>query len=263
MLEMQKINLKNIIKNSLKFLVFEWKLYVIVLSIYLFKYFMLGQNYSTSNFDPTQLRYEVFVNEIYHNIFYLLFWCSIIPFIILAVKEYVTKQQRISFKKDIIIRYFVPLFTYQLLFSGLDFLMSFVSTLFMFNSTIMPEPVIKILLFVLPLFYFILGFILFLAPVIIVLENKTFIDVTKKSVEIIRNKFKECVTFYLILAIVIIIPNNINFLYIVITGKVIVIPGYNYLQLILTSGWFIFYIAAIVGFYLIISEDRKFGYKNQ
>ncbi|NOQ29004.1 MAG: hypothetical protein GQ566_02725 [Methanosarcinales archaeon] len=265
MLEIQKINLKNIIKNSFKFLVFEWKLFALVLAFYIIlKYFTIG---SSNDFDPTQLLYKVVVIEISRNIFYLLFWCSIIPLIILAVKDFLTKQQRINFKRDIIIRYFVPLFIYQLIFSVLAFLKAFVLTFAMFNLTSMPELVIKIFLTFLSLFDFILGFILFLTPVIIVLENKTFIDGIKKSVEIIRNKFKECVTFYLILVIVInflfFIPMNINFLYIVITGNFIIIPGYNYLQLILTSGWFIFYIAAIVGFYLIISEDRKFGYKKQ
>ena len=263
---MQKINLKNIIKNSFKFLVFEWKLFAIVLAFYLFKHLTFYQYNYTSN-DTTRLIYEILANEISRNIFYLLFWVSITPLIILAVKEFLTKQQRISFKRDMILKYFVPLFTYQLIFSVLGFLMFFVFMLFMFNLTLMPELVIKIFLTFLSLFDFILGFILFLTPVIIVLENKTFIDGTKKSIEIIRNKFKECITFYLILVIVIgflfSIPNNINLLYIVITGNYIAIPGYNYLQLILSSGWFIFYIAAIVGFYLIISEDGKLGYKNQ
>ena len=260
MLEIQKINLKNIIKNSFKFLVFEWKLFALVLAFYItLKYFTIG---SSNDFDPTQLLYKVVMIEIFRNIFYLLFWCSIIPLIILAVKDFLTKQQRINFKRDIIIRYFVPLFIYQLIFSVLASL-TFVLTFTMFNLTLMPELVIKIFLTFLSLFDFILGFILFLTPVIIVLENKTFIDGIKKSVEIIRNKFKECVTFYLILVIAInflfFIPNNINFLYIVITGNFIIISRYNYIQLILNSGWFIFYIAAIVGFYLIISEDRKFG----
>ncbi|KCZ72566.1 hypothetical protein ANME2D_00995 [Candidatus Methanoperedens nitroreducens] len=266
MLEIQKINLKNIIKNSFKFLVFEWKLFALVLAFYLFRHLTFGQNHYTSN-DRTQLTYEILANGISQNIIYLFFWVSIIPLIIFAVNEFLTKRQRISFKRDMIIGYFVPLFIYQLIFSILDFLISFVLTFFMFNSTLMPELVIKIFLTFLSLFNIILQFILFLTPVIIVLENKTFFDGTKKSVEIIRNKLKECVTFYLILVIVISflfsIPNNINFLYILITGTDIVIPGYNYLQLILTSGWFIFYIAAIVGFYLIISEDRKFGYKKQ
>lgn len=257
MIEFQKINLINIIKDSFRFLIFEWKLFAIVLGFYIFRYFTNG-SYSYPDYDPTQLFYELVVKDILGNFFYLLFWVGIIPLIILAVKEYLTKQQRISFKKDMIIRYLVPLFIFQLIFSVLGFLISFVSTLFMFNSTLMPDLVFKTFLAFLSLFGFILGFILFLAPVIIVLENKTFIDGTKKSIGIIRNKFKESVTFYLILVIAInflfFIPGNIQFLYMVITGIVIEIPGFNYLQLILSSGWFIFYTAAIVGFYFSISE---------
>ena len=263
MSEIQKVSLINIIKNSFRFLIFEWKLFVIVLGFYIFRYFTNG-SYSYTDYDPTQLFYELVVKDISRNFFYLLFWVGIIPLIILAVKEYLTKQQRISFKKDMIIRYFVPLFIFQLIFLVFGFLISFDSTLLMFNSTLMlPELVIKIFSVCLPLFGCILGFILFLAPVVIVLENKTFIDGTKKSIEIIRNKFKESVTFYLILVIVInflfFIPGNIQFLYIVITGIVIEIPGFNYLQLILSSGWFIFYNAAIAGFYLSISEERSPG----
>ncbi|VVB94277.1 Uncharacterised protein [uncultured archaeon] len=261
MLEIQKINLISIIKNSFRFLIFEWKFFVIVLGFYIFRYFTNGL-YSYTGNDSNQLLYEVVVSGIYLNIFYLLFWVGIIPLIILAVKEYLTKQQRISFKKDMIIRYFVPLFAYQFLFSVLDFLISRVSALATFNLILMPEPVIRIFFVFLSLFGFILGFIFFLAPVIIVLENKTFIDGTKKSFGIIRSKFKESVTFYLILVIVIdflfLFPVNIKFWYQIITGIEFVIPGFNYLQLIFASGWFIFYIAAIVGFYLSISEDRRF-----
>lgn len=262
-LEMQKINLKNIIKNSFKFLVLEWKLFVIVLAFYLFKHFISSQNNYTSN-DTTRLIYEILANGISHNISYLFFWVIITPLIILAVKEFLTKQQRTSFKRDMILRYFVPLFTYQLIFTVLALLMSFVS---MLNSTLIPEFAIKPSLAVVYLFSSILRFILFLTPVIIVLENKTFIDSAKRSIEIIRNKFNECVIFYLILVIVIgflfSIPNNIIFLYILITGNYIEFLEYTSLRIILSSGWFIFYIAAIVGFYLTISEDRKFGYKKR
>ncbi len=260
MSEIQKINLINIIKKSLRFLIFEWKFFAVVLGFYIFRYFTYGSN-SYTDYDPTQVFYELVVKDISRNFFYLLFWVSIIPLIILAVKEYLTKQQRISFKKDMIIRYFIPLFAYQFLFSVLDFLISSVSALAMFNSILMPEPVITLFVVFLSMFGFILGFILFLAPVIIVLENKTFIDSTKKSFGIIRNTFKESVIFYLMLVIVIdflfLFPGNIKFWYQVMTGIDIVIPGFNYLQLILSSGWFIFYNAAIVGFYLNISEDRK------
>ena len=262
-LEMHKINLKNIIKNSFKFLVLEWKLFVIVLAFYLFKHFISSQNNYTSN-DTTRLIYEILANGISHNISYLFFWVIITPLIILAVKEFLTKQQRTSFKRDMILRYFVPLFTYQLIFTVLALLMSFVS---MLNSTLIPEFAIKPSLAVVYLFSSILRFILFLTPVIIVLENKTFIDSAKRSIEIIRNKFNECVIFYLILVIVIgflfSIPNNIIFLYILITGNYIEFLEYTSLRIILSSGWFIFYIAAIVGFYLTISEDRKFGYKKR
>ena len=268
-LEMHKINLKNIIKNSFKFLVLEWKLFVIVLAFYLFKHFISSQNNYTSN-DTTRLIYEILANGISHNISYLFFWVIITPLIILAVKEFLTKQQRTSFKRDMILRYFVPLFTYQLIFTVLALLMSFVSmlaTLAMLNSTLIPEFAIKPSLAVVYLFSSILRFILFLTPVIIVLENKTFIDSAKRSIEIIRNKFNECVIFYLILVIVIgflfSIPNNIIFLYILITGNYIEFLEYTSLRIILSSGWFIFYIAAIVGFYLTISEDRKFGYKKR
>ena len=257
---------KNIIKNSFKFLIFEWKLFAIVLAFYLFRHFISSQNNYTSN-DTTRQIYEMLANGISHNILYLLFWVSITPLIILAVKEFLTKQERISFKKDMIRRYFVPLFTYQLIFTMLALLMSFVSTLAMFNSTLIPEFAIWPSLAVVSLFGSILRFILFLTPVIIVLENKTFIDGAKRSVEIIRNKFKECITFYLILVIVIgflfSIPNNITVLYILITGNYIEFLQYTSLRLILSSGWFIFYIAAIVGFYLTISEDRKFEYKKR
>jgi len=265
MLEIQKTDIKNIIKNSFRFLIFEWKLFVIVLGFYIFRNFTNG-SYSYTGNESNQLLYEVVVSGISRNIFYLLFWVGIIPLIILAVKEYLTKQQRISFKKDMIIRYFVPLFAYQFLFSVLDFLISRVSALATFNLILMPEPVIRIFFVFLSLFGFILGFIFFLAPVIIVLENKTFIDGTKKSFGIISNKFKESVAFYLILVIIIgflFLPANIKFWYQIITGIEFIIPGFNYLQLIFASGWFIFYIAAIVGFYLSISEERRFGAKNQ
>ena len=266
MLEMQKIHMKDIIKNSFKFLVFEWKLFAIVLAFYLFKHLTFYQYNYTSN-DTTRLIYEILANEISRNIFYLLFWVSITPLIILAVKEFLTKQQRISFKRDVLLRYFIPLFVYQLIFTVLDFLLYFVPTLAMFNSTLIPEFAIQPSLVVVSLFGSILRFILFLTPVIIVLENKTFIDGAKSSVETIRNKFKECIIFYLILAVAInflfFLPTNMTVLYAGITGNHIEFLGYTSLRLILSSGWFIFYIAAIVGFYLSISEDRKFGYKKR
>ncbi len=259
MLELQKINLISIIKNSFRFLFFEWKLFIIVLVFFIFRNFS-NESYSHTVNDPNQLLFEVVVSGISHNIFYLLFWVGIIPLIIIAVKEYLTKQQRISFKKDTIIRYFVPLFAYQFLFSVLDFLISRVNTLTTFNLIMMPKSVIKIFYLFLSLCGFILGFILFLAPVIIVLENKSFIDGTKKSFSIIKNTFKESVIFYLILIIVInflfLFPVYLRFWYQVITGIYIIIPGFNYLQSILSSGWFIFYNAAIVGFYVTISEKK-------
>lgn len=256
---------KNIVKNSFKFLVFEWKLFAIVLVFYLFKHFISSQNNYTNN-DTTRQIYEMFANGISHNILYLLFWVSITPLIILAVKEFLTKQQKISFKRDMILRYFVPLFIYQLIFTLIDFLMFFVSTLVMFNSTLIPEFAITSFLASVAIFGSILRFILFLAPVIIVLENKTFIDGAKRSVEIIRSQFKESITFYLILVIVInflfFLPNDIIVLYVGMTGNQIEFLEYTSLRLILSSGWFVFYIAAIVGFYLAILEDRKIVYKK-
>jgi hypothetical protein len=44
MSEIQKINLINIIKNSLKFLIFEWKFFAIVLGFYIFRYFIYGSH---------------------------------------------------------------------------------------------------------------------------------------------------------------------------------------------------------------------------
>ncbi len=257
---------KNILTNSFKFFVFEWKLFAIVLAFYLFKHFISSLNNYTSN-DTTRQIYEMLANGISHNILYLFFWVSITPLIILSVKEFLTKKQRISFKRYMILRYFVPLFTYQLIFTVFALLMFFVSTFAMFNSTLIPEFAITPSFAVVYLFYSILRFILFLTPVIIVIENKTFIDGAKRSVEIIRNKLKECITFYLILVIVInflfFLPCDIPVLYMVITGNYIEFSEYTSLRLILSSGWFIFYIASIVGFYLAISEDRKFGYIKQ
>jgi hypothetical protein len=203
-------------------------------------------------------------------IFELLFWVCIIPYIILAVEEYLTKRQRVSFKwKKMIIRYFVPLFTYEFLFSGFGFLALCFSSFSMFNIASILEPDFRIIAGFIGIFEMILGFILLLAPVIIVLENKTFKDGTKKSVDIIRNKF--IVSFAFILILDFLNPSN-TFMFILI-GQYAAIPGFNdfqliqnpgfrFLQLIMASGWFIIYNAAIVGFYLSISEKENSNTKN-
>lgn len=201
----------------------------------------------------------------------ILFWVSIIPLIILAGEEYMTKKQRVSFEwKKMIIRYFGPLFTYEILFSMLGFVALCFSAISMFKKALIPEPDFGLIGGFIGIFEMILGFILFLAPIIIVLENKTFREGTKKSIDIIRNKLKEFVIFNVILFFI--NPFNILLLAMII-NQYAAIPGLNYLQLtqipgfklfrlILSSGWFIFYYAAIVGFYLNISgeEDKKTGH---
>lgn len=205
-----KINIKNILINSFKFLIFEWKLFAIVLAFHIFKHFIFDQNSCTNNdFTPTQQYFEFVLMQLPRIIFDLLFWVSIIPIIILAAEEYLTKQQRVSFKwKKMTMRYF--------------------------------------------------------APVIIVLENKTFIEGTKRSVDNIRNKFIVSLAFILVLDFL--NPSNI-FMFLLISQyaaipgfdhiQLIQTPGFRFFQLILSSGWFIIYNAAVVGFYLGISEERK------
>lgn len=258
-----KIKIKNIFIDSFKFLIYEWKLFAIVLAFYIFKHFIFDQySYSGNDLTPAQQYFEFMLMQLPRIIFDLLFWVSIISVIILAVEEYLTKKQRLSFKwKKMIIRYFVPLFTFEFLFSVLGFLALCFSSFSMFHLVSIPEPDSRIIAGFIGIFEMILGFILFLAPVIIVLENKTFKDGIKKSVDIIRNKFKECAIFNRILFFV--NPFNILLLAIVINQnaaipgfnylQLIQIPGFEFFQLILSSGWFIFYNAAIIGFYLSIS----------
>lgn len=258
-----KINIKNILINSFKFLIFEWKLFAIVLAFHIFKSFIFDQ-YSYTNKDPTlTLQYFEFVlMQIPQIIFELLFWVIIIPFIIFAVEDYLTKKQRISFKwKKMIIRYFVPLFTYKFLFSVFGFVAICISAISMFKKGSIPEPDIQIIGVFIGIFEMILGLMLFLAPVIIVLENKTFIDGIKKSVHIVRNNLKECVIFNMILNFI----NPFNILFVAILIKQGVLFDFYisyYLQLILGSGWFIIYNASIVGFYLSISERENSKTKN-
>lgn len=241
------MNLKGIFTKSFRFLVFDWRFFAIVLVFYVFLYF-IGVYVLVGNQDLESL----FMNVIPKRILHLLFWVSITPLIIHATREYFEKQQKITFKWGILKRYFVPLFTYQLLFFVLYL---FISALIIFKLT--STPVITTV----GLFDVILGFILFLVPVIIVLENKTFIGGAKKSIEIIRNKFKECVIFYLILLVVIgllfDIPTQARLYYRIINGQEIAIPGLEYLQLILNAVWFIFYLVAVTVFYLNISEKRE------
>jgi len=267
-----KINIKNILINSFKFLILEWKLFVIVLAFYIFNHFIFDQySYTSNDITPTQQYFEFILMQLPRIIFELLFWVCIIPIIILAVEEYLTKKHRRSFNwKKVIIRYFKPLFTYEFLFSVLGFIALCFSSFSMFKIASIPEPDSRIIAGFIGIFEIILGFILFLAPVIIVLENKTFKDGTKKSVDIIRNKFKECVIFNMILFFV--NPFNILLLAIVINQnaaipgfnylQLIQIPGFEFFQLILSSGWFIFYNAAIVGFYLSIEGREISNTKN-
>lgn len=159
-----KINIKNILINSFKFLIFEWKLFAIVLAFHIFKSFMFDQ-YSYANNDLTLIQqyYEFVLIQLTQIIFELLFWVSIIPLIILAVEDYLAKKQRISFKehficisylykinidrlylwKKMIIRYFVPLFTYNFLFSVFSFLaVCFLKPVTISNEIkVTPEPV--------------------------------------------------------------------------------------------------------------------------
>jgi len=253
----------NILINSFKFLILEWKLFAIVLTFHIFKSFIFDQ-YSYTNNDPTlTLQYFEFVlMQIPKIIFELLFWVIIIPFIILAVEDYLTKKQRISFKwKKMIIRYFVPLFTYKFLFSVFGFVAVCFSAISMFKKASIPEPDFGIIGGIVDILGMILGFIFFLAPVIIVLENKTFIDGIKKSVHIVRNYLKECVIFNMIL--IFINPFNILFVAILIKqGALFDFYISYYLKLILASGWFIIYNAAIVGFYLSIPERENSKTKN-
>ncbi|MFZ3382982.1 MAG: hypothetical protein WA144_03555, partial [Candidatus Methanoperedens sp.] len=258
----------------------------IVLAFYIFKSFIFDQNSSINN-DLTLTRqyFEFVLMQLPRIIFELFFWIGIIPLIILSGKEYLTRQQKLRFEehsisisyiykinigifqfwKGMMGRYFVPLFQYKSIFSVLGFLMICFSTLSMFNITLMPEPDIKIIAGFISVFEMILGFILFLVPVIIVLENKTFADGAKKSVHIVRNKLKECIIFNIIL--VLINPFNILFIAMIISHYAAIpwfnylpltqVPGFEFFQLILASGWFIFCNAAITGFYLSISEERK------
>lgn len=286
-----KINIINILINSFKFLLFEWKLFAIVLAFQIFKHFIFDQNsYTNNDLTLTQQYFEFVLMQLPSIIFNLFFWIGIIPLIILAVKEYQTKKEKLSFGehsicishiykinigifhlwKEKMIRYFMPLFKFKAIFFVLGFFSLCISTFSMLNYsrfqfTSIPESVIRIIGIFIGALEMILGFILFLAPAIIVLENKTFKDGIRKSVHIVRNKLKECIIFNMILFLL--NPFNILLLAIILNQN-IAIPGFNYLQLtqipgfelfqiILASGWFIFYNAAIIRFYLNISGEKK------
>ncbi len=125
-----KINIQNIVINSFKFLIFEWKLFAIVLAFYIFKSFIFDQNSSINNDLTLTRQYFGFVlMQLPRIIFDLLFWIAIIPLIILSGKEYLTGQQKLRFEehsicisfiykinigffqfwKEMMGRYFVPL----------------------------------------------------------------------------------------------------------------------------------------------------------
>jgi hypothetical protein len=159
----------------------EWKLFAIVLAFHILKSFIFDQNSYTNNDLITTAQYfEFILIQLPRIIFDLLFWVCIIPFIIFAVEDYLTKKQKLIFYwKNMILRYFVPLFTYKFLFSIFGFLALCFSSIFMLNIASKLEPDFRI----------IAGFI-----------------------------------------------------------------GISSFQLILSSGWFIIYNAAIVGFYLRISK---------
>lgn len=265
--------LKNILTNSFKFLISKWKLFAIVLAFHIFRSFIFNTNsYTNNDLTLTGQYFEVVLTQLPKNILDLLFWIGIIPLIILSMKEYRTGQQRFTFWKEKIVRYFVPLLKYKSIFFILDFLAVCFVTFSMFNFsrfqfTLIPESVIRIIGFFIGIFEMILGFILFLVPVIIVLENKTFIEGTKKSFDIIRNKLIVCLIFILLLNFI--NPSNISLL-LLIASRYAAISGFDYfqliqnpgkiLQLILSSGWFIFYHAAIVGFYLNMSGKKRIKY---
>jgi hypothetical protein len=282
---------KKILTKSFKFLIFSWKFFAIVLAFHIFRSFLFDPNsYTNNDLTLTQQYFEVVLTQLPKNILDLLFWICIIPLIILSMKEYMTGQQRLTFEehpkcilyifkinigifhfwKEKMVRYFVPLLKYKSIFFILDFLAVCFVTFSMFNFsrfqfTLIPESVIRIIGFFIGIFEIILGFILFLVPVIIVLENKTFIEGTKKSIDIIRNKLIVCLIFILLLNII--NPSNISLLllitsrYAAISGfdyfQLIQNPGFKIIQLILSSGWFIFYYAAIVGFYLKVIRLNK------
>lgn len=265
-----KIKIKNILINSFKFLFLEWKLFAIVLAYYIIKHFTLDQySYTSNDLTPNQQYFEFILMQMPRIIFDLLFWVCIIPVIIRAIEEYLTKKQRVSFKwKKTILRYFIPLITYEFLFSVFGFLALCCSSFSMFHKESITEPDFRIIAGFIGIFEMILGFILFLVPVIIVLENKTFQHGLKKSFHIVRNNLKGCVIFNIILFFV----NPINILLLAPIINQYAIPGFNYLQLIqnpgfiffqliLSSGWFIFYNAAIVGFYLSI-QGREYSNPN-
>ncbi len=283
--------LKNILTKSFKFLIFTWKFFAIVLAFIIFKSFISDPNsYANNDLTLTQQYFEVVLTQLPKNILDLLFWIGIIPLIILSMKEYMTGQQRLTFEehpkcisyifkinigifhfwKEKMVRYFVPLLKYKSIFFILDFLAVFFMTYSMFNFsrfqfTLIPESVFRIIGFFIGIFEMILGFILFLVPVIIVLDNKTFIEGTKKSIDIIRNKLILCLIFILLLNFI--NPSNISLLlliasrYVAISGfdyfQLIQNPGFKIIQLIFSSGWFIFYSAAIVGFYLNIRGGKN------
>jgi len=263
--------LKNIFINSFKFLISKWKLFAIVLAFHIFKSFIFDPNsYTNNDLTLTGQYFEIVLMQLPKNILDLLFWIGIIPLIILSMKEYMAGQQRLIFWKEKMVRYFVPLLKYKSIFFILDFLAVCFVTFSMFNFsrfqfTLIPEFGIQIIGFFISIFEMLLGFILFLVPVIIVLENKTFMEGTKKSIDIIRNKLIVCLTFILLLNFI--NPSNISLLllitsrYAAISGfdhfQLIQNPGFKIIQLILSSGWFIIYYAAIVGFYLNISGEKK------
>ncbi len=288
--------LKNILTNGFKFLIVSWKFFVIVLAFMIFKSFIFDPNsYTNNDLTLTRQYFEVVMTQLPKNILDLLFWIGIIPLIILSMKEYMAGQQRLTFKeyhkcisyifkinigtfnfwKEKMFRYFVPLLKYKSIFFILDFIAVCFVTFSMFNFsrfqfTLIPESVIRIIGFFIGILEMILGFILFLVPVIIVLENKTFMEGTKKSIDIIRNKLIVCLTFILLLNFI--NPSNMSLLllitnrYAAISGfdyfQLIQNPGFKILQLILSSGWFIFYYSAIVGFYLNISGEKKTKDRN-
>jgi len=48
-----KINIKNILIDSFRFMIFEWKLFVIVLAYYIIKHFIFDQySYSSNDLTP-------------------------------------------------------------------------------------------------------------------------------------------------------------------------------------------------------------------
>ena len=235
------MHLKEIFTGSFKFLFREWKIFCIVLIFYtlIFVSTTFFPKATSINSDPASIT----VNKAPYLLFYLVFWVSITPLIIIRANAYFENQQAKQFKIKDIKTNAAALIAYKTIFILLGLLISvlialnYAPSIYLGTITVME----------------IFQFLLFLTPAVIVLENRKFFDSAKESISKIQANFKESIIFYLILALILSIfqfSGHIQMLSAAIIHEKIIIPGIEYLQLILDSGSFIFYNVAVIGFYL-------------